>query len=183
MARFVSPHRNFSLGVRAANPAHLGPDGVMVPAVSELSADFGADQLSGEDFALAKSTFNFRGLPIYESGQPVDPSYRVSVFVSEVAKLKNGWTDADEELVVETLRHKGPIGQMYVEVVPVAASKPWNGYDELTDESRIVELAVGIGADLSKVIQYEKENANRTDVVEALEAAMAGADETIIVSA
>ena len=77
----------------------------MVPAVSELSADFGVDGLTGEDFALAQSSFTFRGLPIYENGQTVNPNYRVSVFISEVAKLKNGWSDEDEALVVETLRH------------------------------------------------------------------------------
>jgi len=183
VARFVSPHRNFSLGVRGASPAHLGPDGRMVPAVSELSADFGVDGLTGEDFALAQSSFTFRGLPIYENGQTVNPNYRVSVFISEVAKLKNGWSDEDEALVVETLRHNGPIGQMYVEVVPVPTDKPWNGYDELSDETRIVELALAIGADLTQVVQYEKENSNRQSVIEALEAALAGADETIIVSA
>jgi len=155
----------------------------MVPAVSELSADFGVDGLTGEDFALAQSSFTFRGLPIYENGQTVNPNYRVSVFISEVAKLKNGWSDEDEALVVETLRHNGPIGQMYVEVVPVPTDKPWNGYDELSDETRIVELALAIGADLTQVVQYEKENSNRQSVIEALEAALAGADETIIVSA
>lgn len=182
MARFVSQHRNFSLGVRGTVPAHLGPDGVMVPEVTELSADFSPDGRTNEDLALAKSTFVFRGMPIYENGQPVSPSYRISVFESEVAKLRNGWTDEDEALVVEKLR-TGPIGQMYVEVLPVPADKPWNGYDDLTDADRIVDLALAVDADLSKVEQYEREHANRQSVIEALQAATADADETIIVSA
>lgn len=183
MARFVSPHRNYRHGVRPHRDAHLGPDGVMVPEQTELSAQFTPDLRTDPDIALAKATFSFRGLAIYENGQHVDPTYRISVFDSEVAKLQNGWTNADEALVVETLRHNGPIGQMYVEAVPVAADVPWNGYDELTDIDRILDLAVGINADLESVLQYERENQNRPVVIEALKAALADGAETIIVSA
>lgn len=160
----------------------LGPYGEQLPFERGLSADFSPDLRTPEDDALAKSTFEFNGLAIYENGQHVDPSYRISVFDSEVMKLKNGWTDEEEALVVETLRHNGPIGQMYVEVLPVAASKPWNGYDELDDADRIMELALGINADLDQVAAYEKQNQNRSDVLDAL-AGASTADETIIVSA
>jgi hypothetical protein len=169
--------------VRSEREAYLGPDGKMVPAQRHLSADFSPDLRNDEDTALAKSTFTFRGLAIYENGQPVNPSYRISVFDSEVARLQNGWTEAEEALVVEELRERGPIGQMYVEVVPVPAERPWNGYDELTDASRIVELAIAIDADLEKVLQYERENRNRADVLQALQSAADAADETITVSA
>ena len=183
MARFVSPHRNYAHGVRPEIEAHLGPDGVMVPKQTALSADFGPDLRTDEDVTLAKSVFTFKGMPIYENGQELDPSYRISVFDSEVAKLQNGWSDEDEAAVVEALRFNGPVGQMYVEVVPVPAEKPWNGYDDLTDASRIVDLAIGTGADLSQVAAYESENLNREDVLWALQSAQAEAAETITVSA
>lgn len=182
MARFVSPHRNLYMGVRAEKAAYLGPDGVMVPGVTELGAQFTPDLRTDEDTEFAKSTFTFRGLPIWENGQTIDPFFRISVFDSEVAKLQAGWTDDDEALVVDTLRN-GPIGTMYAELLPVPAEKPWNGYDELSDADRIVELAVAIGSDLNLVAKYESENQNRQDVIEALQAALASADETIIVSA
>jgi hypothetical protein len=183
MARFVSPHRNYSHGIRNHVDAHLGPDGKMVPEQSELSADFSPDLRTDEDTAYALSNLKFRGLPIFEDGTPVQPHYRISVFDSEVAKLQNGWTDEDEALVVEALRTRGPIGTMYVEFVPAPAEKPWNGYDELDDPARIVELANGIDADLVKVIQYEKENKNRPAVLDALETAQSEADEVISVQA
>ena len=183
MARFVSAHRNYSHGVRPHVAAHLGPDGKMVPEQTELSADFSPDLRTDEDTAFALSNLKFRGLPIFESGKPVEPHYRISVFDSEVAKLQNGWTDEDEAEVVEALRLRGPIGQMYVEFVPEPAAKPWNGYDELVDADRIVELAKAIGADLTQVVQYERENSNRRAVIEALEAELADASETIVVSA
>lgn len=183
MARFVSPHRNYSHGIREHLPQRLGPYGDHLPEQKALEAAFGPDLRTDEDVALAKSVFKFRGLAIYENGQPVDPTYRISVFDSEIAKMQNGWTDEEESLVVEGLRNNGPIGQMYVERLPVAASVPWNGYDELTDVTRIVDLAVGTNADLDAVAKYERENQNRSDVLEALEAAGVAGAETIIVSA
>lgn len=183
MARFVSPHRNYSHGVREEKPQRLGPYGEHLPEQKALIADFGPDLRNDDDLALAKSTFTFRGLPIRENGQTIDPAYRISVFDSEVAKLRLGWTDEEEALVVDTLRNNGPIGQMYVEVLPVAASKPWNGYDELDDAARIVELALGINADIEQVALYEKQNQNRAEVLDALAALDTAASETIIVSA
>lgn len=181
MARFVSPHRNLTVGVRAFKESKLGPDGVMQPEVSELNAEFTPDLRTDEDIAVALSTFVFRGMPIYENGQEVRPHYRISVFDTDVAALQQGWTDEDKALVEYALRDKA--GQTHVEVIPVAADKPWNRYDEMTDADRIVELAVDFGADLTKVLQYEVENQNRADVKEALTAALNAADETIIVSA
>lgn len=161
----------------------MGLNGVMLPEVPALEAQFETDWRTDPDIALAKSVFTFRGLAIYENGQPVEPTYRISVFDSELAQLKHGWTDEDTEIVVEALRNEGPIGQMYVEVIPAPADKPWNGYDELDDPARIVELALAIDADLEKVVQYERENLKRAEVVGALKGALDAAGETIIVSA
>lgn len=161
----------------------MGLNGVMLPEVPALEAQFETDWRTDPDIALAKSVFTFRGLAIYENGQPVEPTYRISVFDSELAQLKHGWTDEDTEIVVEALRNSGPIGQMYVEVIPAAAEKPWNGYDELDDPARIVELALGINADLDQVMQYERENERRPEVLAALKEAADSASETIIVTA
>lgn len=181
MARFVSPHRNFSVGVRSHRPSYLGQDGKMVPEVPELRADFTPDLRTAEDTALAKSAFTFRGMPIYEDGSEIDPSFRISVFDTEVAKLQNFWTDDDEALVIAALRANQ--GSGCIEVIPAAADKPWNGYDELADPDRIVELAIAINADLAQVEQYERENLNRDKVLEAVQAAIAAQDESITVSA
>lgn len=183
MARFVAAHRNYSHGVRNHVAAHLGPDGKMVPEQTELSADFTPDLRTDEDTAFALATLTFRGLPIFEDGRPVEPHYRISVFDSEIAKLQNGWTDEDEALVVETLRTQGPINVMYAELVPAKADKPWNGYDEIEDAERVVELATAIQADLQQVAQYERENRARPEVIAAIEAAIGQTPETFYVSA
>jgi hypothetical protein len=183
VARFVSQHRNFNHGVRNAREAHLGPDGVMVPEVPALDAQFTPDLRTDEDLAFALSTFNFRGLPIYESGKEIPGSYRVSVFDSEIARMQNDWTEADEALVLQVLRDSGMNGTAFAELVPEPAEKPWNGYDEVQDAPRILELALAIDADLAKVLQYEVENQNRPEVTAELKIAIASADETIVVSA
>jgi len=183
MARFVSAHRNFAMGVRGHKPAPLGPDGKMVPEQTELSADFTPDLRTDEDTTVALAGLNFRGLPIFEDGRPVTPHYRISVFDSEIAKLQNGWTDEDEALVVDALRSGGGVNVMYLEVIPAKADKPWNGYDGLTDPDKVVELALAIDADLTQVAQYERENLNRPEVIAAITAAIEEAGETITVSA
>lgn len=183
MARFVSQHRNFNHGVRNARPAHLGPDGIMVPEVTALAAQFTPDLRNDEDLAFALSHFDFKGLPIYESGKEIKGSYRVSVFDSEIARMQNEWTEADEALVLETLRGSSMNGTAFAELIPEPAAKPWNGYDEVEDASRILELATAIDADLEKVLQYEVENRNRPEVTAEIKIAIAKADETIVVSA
>jgi hypothetical protein len=183
MARFVSQHRNFNHGVRNAREAHLGPNGQMVPEVTALDAQFTPDLRTDEDLAFALSKFNFKGLPIYESGKEIGPSYRVSVFDSEIARMQLGWTEADEAEVVAALRGSSMNGAAFAELIPEPAVKPWNGYDEVEDAARIVELALAIDADLSKVLAYEVENQNRPAVTAELKIAIAAADETIVVSA
>lgn len=183
MARFVSQHRNFVHGVRNPSAPHLGPDGKMVPEVTALAAQFTPDLRNDEDLAFALSTFKFKGLPIYESGKEVGASYRISVFDSEIARMQNGWTEADEAEVVAALRGSSMNGTAFAELIPEPAAKPWNGYDEQEDAARIVELALAIDADLQKVMQYETENRNRPEVVAELKDAIAAADETIVVSA
>ena len=183
MARFVSQHRNFNHGVRNGKEAHLGPNGQMVPAVTPLDAQFNPDLRNDEDLAFAMSTFNFRGLPIYESGKEVGASYRVSVFDSEIARQQNGWTEDDEAEVVAALRGSSMNGTAFAEMIPEPAVKPWNGYDDIEDAGRILELAQAIDADLQKVLAYETENQNRPEVTAELKIAIAKADETIVVSA
>lgn len=183
MARFVSQHRNYRHGVRAHLPERMGVNGVMLPAVPELEAVFTTDLRTDEDLALALSRFAFRGVPIYENGQPANISLRISVFDSEIAARQNGWSDEDEQYVIDVLRGSSHNGAAFIEVVPASAIKPWNGYDEVADVSRIVELAVAIDADLRAVLQYERENQARPDVEYALQRAIEAEEETVIVRA
>lgn len=181
MAKFVSPHRNFRVGIREGLPQRLGPYGEQLPEQKELTAEFTPDLRDDEALEFALSVFNFRGLPIYESGQKIDGSYRVSAYDTELAQRQQGWTDEERLLVEEALRNTN--SAMCQELVPAPAEKPWNGYDTLTDPARIVELAVGINADLATVIKYEEQNENREAVIEALQLAQEGGAETIVVSA
>jgi len=164
MARFVSQYLKFSHGVRDESPSAMGLDGKMTALVPRLEAEFTHNGITDKDVFIAKATFNFVGIPEDEAGNPIDPSYRVSVFDSEAAALANGWTEEEEQLVCDALRRHMEYGSALVEILPEPTEAPWPNYDQ-TDPEKITEIAVGIGADLELALQYEKENAAREGVI------------------
>jgi hypothetical protein len=184
-ARFASQIQNLIVGVRSERPATdaLDHDGrpVRIPAVPALDAVFSHALMTPADAVEAKARMNFIGTVEDEGGRPIDPTYRISVFDLETAALQNGWSEDEARLVVERLREG--VGNDFIELTPVVASKPWNGYDNESEPERIVELALAIDADLSLVAIYEQENQNRPDVLEAISDALAAGEETTIVHA
>ncbi len=183
MPQFVTQYPGLRHGVRDEVPEHLGHDGKMVPHVRALEAAFSRGALTPEAITEAKAKLTFSGLMEYESGEDLDPAYRIAVFDSEVVGLQEGWTEAEEALVVETLRASEENGRMYVEIVPAPASVPWSNYDDIEEPERVVEIALTIGADLDEVIRYELENENRARWLDALKAARELQEETIVVKA
>ncbi len=196
MARFVSANRGQIVTVQTEEAEYLGPRGV-VPAKRLMEAVFSHDNVRPEDAVAAKLPRSqgglantdpkpdgsmpdspFRGLTQQENGQFLPIETRLSVFDSEQAALQNRWTEDEEEYVVEFLRAHS--GQDFIEVKAAPASIPWNGYDTVTDPARVIEIAAIIEADLGSVLQYEKENQNRTDFVLALEAATAEAEDVVV---
>ena len=167
MARFISQYLKFGHGVRDGVPSHMGLNGIMVPDLPALSAEFSHNGITDKDVFIAKATFNFVGIPEDEAGNPIDPSYRVSVFDSEAAKLANGWSDEEEQLVCDALRAHPEYGAALVEILPEPTEAPWPNYDA-TDPEEIVKVAGLINADLEQALQYERENQARAGVIEAL---------------
>jgi hypothetical protein len=183
VAQFVSSSQNFRHGVRDEVPQHLGHDGKMVPQVRPLEAEFDRGGLTPEAIVEAKAKLTFHGLMEYESGEDLDPTYRMSVFDSEVAKLQNGWSDDEEELVVNVLRASEENGRAYVEIIPAPATIPWANYDEIDDPEKVIEIANQIGADLGEIIRYELENQKRDRWLEELGQAQVLQEEVVVVKA
>lgn len=181
MARFVSQYLKYAHGIRSGRPARMGLNGTMEPEVSFLEAQFSHDPVTPKDALVAKSNLKFIAVPEDEAGNEIDPSYRVSVFDSEAAKLANGWSDEEEALVVEKLRESADLGNAFCEVLPDPILAPWPNYDS-TDPDAILGIARQIDADLEQVLAYERENANRPGVVDALAAALEG-EPTVVVRA
>lgn len=171
MARFVSQYLKFSHGVRDGIPSHMGLDGQMTPTVTRLEAEFSHNGATPKDALVAKGALKFTGVPQDEAGNDIDSSYRISIFDSEAARLANGWSESEEALVVETLRGSGDYGRAFIEVLPEPVEAPWPNYDQ-TDPDEIVKVSGLIDADLELVLAYEKENANRPGVIDALTEAL-----------
>lgn len=183
MAQFVCQNQNFRHGVRDEVPEHLGHDGKMVPRVRPLEAEFSRGGLTPEAIVEAKAKLTFHGLMEHESGEDLDPVYRMSVFDSEIAALQNGWTEAEEQLVVNVLRASDENGRAYVEIVPAPAELPWANYDEIDEPEKAIEIALTIGADFDEIIRYELDNQNRERWLEVLREAKATQEEVVIVKA
>jgi hypothetical protein len=183
VAQFVSQNQNFRHGVRDEVPEHLGHDGKMVPGVRPLEAAFDRGGLTPEAITEAKAKLSFHGLMEHESGEDLDPVYRMSVFDSEVAQLQNGWTDDERALVENVLRASDENGRAYVEIVPAPAELPWANYDEVEEPEKVIEIAATIGADFDEIIRYELDNQNRDRWLEALREAKATQEEVVIVKA
>lgn len=171
MARFVSQYLKFSHGVRDAEPSKMGLDGRMTAPVAGLEAEFTHNGATPKDALVAKSSMKFTGVPQDEAGNDIDPAYRISVFDSEAAKLANGWTEDEEQLVIDALRASGDLGRAFVEILPEPVEAPWPNYDQ-TDPEEIVKVAGLINADLELALAYEKENQKRPGVIDALSEAL-----------
>lgn len=183
--RFLSQLKALHVTVRSHRDEHtaLNEAGtpITVPARPALEAQFEHGNLTYEDAALIKAHYpKIIGTNEDEAHRPLDPTYRFSVFDSELAQLNNGWTD-DERLEVEEFL-KARVGQdfFFVERGPLA--RPWPNFDEMEAE-QILVVAQATDADLKTLIAYEQENEARIEVIEILSEAVESADETIIVQA
>lgn len=132
----------------------------------------------------AQANLTFKGVGL--KGRPEDDSHevrfpfeKIGVFDSEVAQELHGWTDEQRKLIEQRLLEGPDIGTEYIVYDPPKAAKPWPKYDDLkavgqrTPEKvaqRIVEMVGELGLDAAQVAQYERENANRPYVLDALAA-------------
>jgi hypothetical protein len=173
MARFVSQYLKFAHGIQSGRPARMGLNGTMIPEVPFIEAQFSHDPVTPKDALVAKSSIKFIAVPEDEAGNEIDPSYRVSVFDSEVAARAFGWSEEEEQLVVDTLRASDSYGSAFVEVLPEPILAPWPNYDN-TDPELIISIATQIDADLEQALAYERENQKRPGVIDALTTAVQG---------
>lgn len=192
--RFVSDKRGLSITVIAGSPEVRDPAtrAVTAVAVPDKEATFSHDLLDEEAIRVAKLPRSegglantdrradgtlpdspFRGLQQDGSGKFLPVEIRLAVFDTEVAQLQHKWTD-DEREEIEQLMLASPYnGSEFVQVKPIPAGLPWNGYDSVADPEQILYIASLTNSDLSKILSYEKENQARSDVIDALESEIA----------
>jgi hypothetical protein len=168
LARFVAYGANYSHGVRSeiSEPTATG---VRVTRRG-LEAQFEPRGLTDYDLEqILKSTVALHGLPedSLEGGE-ISPRSRLGVFDSRKAAESLEWTDEDHDLVVEKLRASSENGLRFIEILAPKRPAPWNGYDNLDSAERILAAVDATGVDPAEVIAYERENADREEVIAAL---------------
>lgn len=158
----------YSVGIRSTVVEHYAT-GQQKTVIEGLEAQFENKGLTDQEVEIGLKTFNWPGLPEdRETGTLVSPISHLSVFDSESARKQYGWSDEDENLVVQTLRSNSGLGREFIEVEVPKAPAPWAGYDKLESADKIAEIALATETKLADVIAYELENRDREDVIDVL---------------
>jgi hypothetical protein len=181
LARFAARFSKYSHGVRSAEVEHYatGREKVIAPG---LEAQFEVLGVTNEDYREALEHLTFTGLPFdIETESVVEPRSRLAVFDSRQAQQLHRWSEDDHDLVVKTLRESPMLGVEFIELSSAAIQAPWKGYDDVETPEEIISLIKATGSDAGQVIAYERENANRPEVIDALVDSMAAADQPVIV--
>lgn len=106
-------------------------------------------------------------------GLDEDPFSRCGHLDTDDEATRQNWTDKDRAFVEQALINAPSNGVEYVICSAPKTAKPWSTYDEFVDEDAVAKILYTIdltGADPKATLRYERENLDRDDVVEALEA-------------
>jgi hypothetical protein len=162
--------RGIDLTVRRSKEIFSIKTGERIDMSPRLFAEFQKGGIPEWAMPLAVERFRMNGKP-----PELTPQQWLYTYDSKVDQFQRGWTDEERELIEAKLRSKPKI----VEISKQPAVKPWPKYDTLVTHGRrtiekVVELVVtGIdttGVDASVVLEYERENLNRAEVIAAVEA-------------
>lgn len=198
-ARFVSRGPNFSMGVRDAEVEDYAT-GKQKTIVANLEAQFDPRGVTDEDLDTIETARREGRMPDLYKGLPLDRETeghvsirsRLGVWDSKVAKTSGirgvRLSAADADLVIQALRGSPQNGMDYVEVVKAQIPAPWPAYDQMDGRhpEKIVETAISIGADIPRVIAYERDNKARKAVLEALNEVLddtVDAEQSIVINA
>ena len=136
-----------------------------------FTVKFRQGELTDYERKIAKERLRFSGAPTELDGSEIDPTLtRASSY--DTSTIKDPET---RKKVEEALLTNGDFNRAYILVEQPRAPKPWPKYDEVkggrngTTAQVIAERVSELGMDPADVILYERENQNRSEVIEALE--------------
>jgi hypothetical protein len=164
LARFVSFGRRYAHGIRGevSEPTQFGRRVLTRP----LFAQFSEDGRTDYDVEYGLKMLRPHGLPEDSiDGGEVDPRSQMGVFDTEETGRVQQWSQAEKDMVIETLRNSPENGMNFVEVLH---SEPFAGYDLMTEENVLQAIDAGIQIDYEMAIAYERENQNREDLIAEL---------------
>lgn len=175
MARFVSFGRRYGHGIRSelSEPTQFGRNTLVRP----LFAQFSEDGRTEYDVEVGAKNLVPHGLPEDSvDGGEIDPRSQMGVFDTEETGRVQQWTEAEKDLVIETLRSSPEYGRNFIEVLH---SEPFAGYATMTAENILQAVDAGIAIDYNMAVAYERENENREELIAEL-MARAQRDEELV---
>lgn len=162
--------------VRNEEPALHDTQGRLVkPAQRRVYAKFNRGTAPGWASEIGVKSFEFRRMP--ERGIAKE-QWLAYYDVREDAQ-RMGWTEEEQEAIISRLEE---VVHAVLPVEPPRLSAPWPAYDKLVPQgkrtidmvaAKIVEKVEEDGYNPVDVLEYEKQNLNRVEVVVALEALIA----------
>lgn len=183
--RFVSQYSGFQIQLLAPQVA-LGVLGQQV-MVEGIEAQFSEHDWSQRDLDVARLGFKWKGLYQYEDeATPVEPTYRLSVYDTEVEQERLGWSDEIRAEVERRLRASKSFGTAYIVVPEIALDPPWPTYDlfVFNDPEELVARLDDLGFPLEPTLAYEqsKWGQRRDEVIAAFQRAISErtADEIVV---
>jgi len=177
--RFISKYAKYALQVRP-QVVEAYATGATKITQEQLVARFTIQAVTGDERALARQIFSFNGFYQEEDWVTiVEPDYRISAFDSLIAQVEEHWTD-DERIAVEQalIRESEQHPQDVYMIEAKRAQIPWPTYDSFKGTpAALCKKIEEDGYSFADVLDYERENQNRPEVVAKLELAYNLADD------
>jgi hypothetical protein len=171
--RFISKYAKYALQVRP-QVVEAYATGATKIVQEQLVARFSIGEVTGDERSLARQYFAFNGFYQEEDLVTiVEPDYRISAFDSLKAQAQEGWTDEEREWVEKALLREAELDpQSLVAIEAKRATPPWPTYDAFTGTpAALCKKIEEDGYEFLAVLNYERENQNRPEVIAKLELA------------
>lgn len=181
--RFASRFLKYKHGVRKGREMVLATGDKQI-LVSDLFVAFkpGNQILTEDEIAFAMKAMVHHGLPLdRDTEEHFSPRSRISGYDTVQAQEENEWTDDERLLVEKTLLNSPHKGSDHIELKAEPAVIPWPTYDgDKLEQIVMIARATGL---VEAALKYERENANRAKVIEALSEEPEAAEAPVVVDA
>ena len=179
--RFVSKYRKYNITYQREIVEHFatGESHIIKPFITCQFDLYGS--MLPHEIKAAREQFINRGLPTeVDYVTTIDPAYRFSVFDTVACQQQYGFDDATRQDMEQYLLSADAYGTDFIMVEAPKLAPPWPTYDSfrgvrgLPTAQAIVKRVREDGYAIDEVLAYERQNADRQDVVDALLAAQRG---------
>lgn len=174
--RFVSKYKRYTVVFQREIVEHYatGQSRELQPYLGCAFDLYGS--MTPHEVVVARTAFSNYGLPTeVDNVTLIDPLYRFSVFDTELFAKEHGLDDAKREEMEAFLLSRPEYGGDYIMVEEPRLAPPWPTYDDfrgvrgLPTAAAIAKKVSEDGFNVDDVIAYERQNANRSDVITELE--------------